>query len=358
MMSTHRTPPGTSTRSMNRGRQKSESSKNIVIDSVKSISDKNINNDCDISINELKKIVLETNKNIKLILDENAVIKIELNEIKKNCDLMYNELKKLKGDSVCTTYADQLKGHGPIVLIAPKDASQKSETTKEIVKKNLNPVQNKVNGIRNVSKGAVIIECKDKNSSEQLRSEALETLGENYQVVLPKKRKPKMKICDMSENLTEDELLDYLIKQNECFKSKDEVKVLKINENKQKKFQRFEAIVETNVVNYENVLKCNKLSVNWDKCKVFPYIKVTRCFKCSGFNHHQKDCNKTVACGLCAGQHETKDCKSDIKCCVNCVWCVKNLKMNLDTNHDSFSKNCKVLKRKYEQEERRIDLMQ
>lgn len=313
----------------------------------------------------MKKLIEKANKNIILLLEENIFIKAELQEIRNlNCTTN-EELKNVissqqnNARTSMPSYADQLKSSGSLVLITPKDVNQKSEDTKEIVKKNINPVSNKVSGIRKAAKGAVVIECKDKNASEVLKSNAIESLGSNYQIVLPKKRKPKIKICGMSERLSEEELIDCLIKQNECFAKNTDLKIIKISdETKAVGYKRYQAIIETDSGSHTNIVSCEKISVNWDKCKVFPHVSVPRCFKCLGFSHRQNECTKKLACSRCAGEHESKACKSDTVCCVNCDWHVKNLNMNLNVEHHAFSKDCKVLQRKYEQEKRKIDFDQ
>lgn len=103
-------------------------------------------------------------------------------------------------------------------------------------------------------------------------------------------------------------------------------------------------------------MEAEKLFINWDSCKVFEQINVTRCFKCLGFNHFSKDCTKDVICSICAGNHQSSVCKSDVQKCVNCNWHNEKLHMQLSTNHNAFSKDCEVLQRKYAQEKRKVQL--
>ena len=64
-----------------------------------------------------------------------------------------------------------------------------------------------------------------------------------------------------------------------------------------------------------------KLKVQWTICKVDDYISVTRCFKCSGYNHRHRDCNCKEACLLCAGNHRMQECTtpSSHYRCANCM---------------------------------------
>lgn len=316
----------------------------------------------------LKKCAISTESNIKLIMEENKQMRSELDhilaytksqseEIKKQTEVIKiqsEEINKLR-EKPKSTYAEQLKSNGPVVLIKPKDINQKSEATKKEVKDKINPVDSHINSIRAASKGAIIVECRDMQASEQLKSSALQKLGTAYEVDLPKKRKPKFKICGMSEKLTDDELLDYIIKQNEYLKSSDELKVVKIFERVDlHKNKTYQAIVETDSTAYKKIMDSEKLFIKWDSCRVYEQISVTRCFKCLGFNHFSKDCTKDIKCKKCAESHPRSECNSAVLKCVNCVWHNETLKMQLDTAHDAFSRNCEVLQRKYSQEKRKI----
>lgn len=55
------------------------------------------------------------------------------------------------------------------------------------------------------------------------------------------------------------------------------------------------------------------MKIGWKICKVQEYIGILRCYKCCGFYHFAKDCNKKEMCGNCAGQHTTKECRSQEK---------------------------------------------
>lgn len=290
------------------------------------------------------------NLNIKTVMNENAIIKAELMSIKKSSDLSKSVVR---GGS----YADKVKGSGPVVLIAPKDSNQNSEKTKEVVKEKINPVENQVNGIRRAAKGAVIVECKDKNSSEQLKSCVVKSLGDKYDVNLPKRRKPKFKICGMSERLTDDQLIEYMIKQNESIKAENDLKVLKTIETVDKfKNKKYQAIMEADDDNYKKIINMDRIFVNWDSCKVMEHLNVIRCFKCFGFNHFSKDCTKDVTCKFCAGNHDSSTCKSASHKCVNCMYYVEKFKMQLDVNHHAYSIDCKVLQRKYDDEKKKVQL--
>lgn len=301
----------------------------------------------------LQETVNETNDMMKTLVNENIEIKKELVALKGQ----KNDLNQIRA----STYADQVKSNGPVVLITPNDSNQNSATTKEIVKDKINPAESKINGIRRAAKGAIIIECKDKKSSEELHSSVVQRLGDGYKVELPKKRKPKFKLVGMSDRLSDDQVVELLIKQNECLKAEAELKVIKTTEVKDRfNNSKFQAIIETDCVTYKNIMDNGKLYVNWDSCKIYDYVGLVRCFKCLGFNHFSKDCNRQTTCKFCAGNHESSACprssSSQEYKCVNCSFHVEQLKMQLDVNHHAFSSECKVLQRKFMEERRKVDL--
>lgn len=306
----------------------------------------------------------KSEENFSVLIKEVKAIKLELENVKVTNESLVSEIKKLREENIkCnvpvekSSFAEVTKCNGPVVLIAPKNSNQKSEKTKEIVKNAINPIVNKVSGIRNVAKGGVIVQCSDSSSSEKLQRDVIDNMGEHYNIVIPKRRKPQIKIAGFSDHLSEEKLLECLIEQNEALKEDcDKIKVLNVSEVKNKKYKQYQAVIETDPVIYNKILKQEKLLVNWDRCPVYEYVRLSRCFKCWGFNHFSRECTRNTTCKLCAGDHDSKDCNSVERKCVNCVWYVNNLKLSMDVNHDVFSPNCEVWKRKCLQEKRKIDM--
>ena len=49
------------------------------------------------------------------------------------------------------------------------------------------------------------------------------------------------------------------------------------------------------------------------------YFKLRQCYRCQSYSHAQGQCSATVQCGKCAGDHSTRDCKSDFYKCAICL---------------------------------------
>jgi len=74
-------------------------------------------------------------------------------------------------------------------------------------------------------------------------------------------------------------------------------------------------------------MKENKLKIGWAICHSEDYVSVSRCFKCSRFNHHFSESRSDETCPLCAGNHKMRDCKATRTEC-KCISCITYKKFN------------------------------
>lgn len=88
-----------------------------------------------------------------------------------------------------------------VVVIKPKTEKQTSSSTQEDLKVNIDPTEVEIRGIKNLSKGGVVIGCKTKETVEKLKQETEKKMGEKYTVSVPEARKPKVKIVGMKEKM-------------------------------------------------------------------------------------------------------------------------------------------------------------
>jgi hypothetical protein len=49
-----------------------------------------------------------------------------------------------------------------------------------------------------------------------------------------------------------------------------------------------------------------------------PQCQIKQCFNCQGYGHKADSCTRTVKCGKCGQNHETKKCSSDSLQCIQC----------------------------------------
>lgn len=310
--------------------------KNMIIDVVKFETEKLRK-----EMEEMKMMIEKYNKAMKDELHKMMNARMEKGEIKKS----YSEvLKENQTESV--------------LVIKPKDGEENksSEDTKRDVRKiDITKLGVGITKIKKVTRGAIVIGCENKVQAEKLKQEVVKDLGKKYEIQVPKKRKPKVKIFDVDIEDCENEqiLWEKIEEQNGMQKNTIEGKILrKVTKANYKKMM---IIVEVNTETREKFLKMEKLKIGWSMCKVQDYIGIIRCYKCCGYYHFAKDCTKKETCGNCANQHTTKECKSEIKKCVNCEEKIKSYRIkNLKSDHSAYDSNCPCLKKEIEKQREKI----
>lgn len=104
-------------------------------------------------------------------------------------------------------------------------------------------------------------------------------------------------------------------------------------------------VIEMSELIHQHILKKGFLNMGWSRCKVFDYVKMTRCYKCWGFFHIAKYCKKDEVCGKCAGSHPTNDCNNDIVKCISCENDKNGLNLTeIEKSHYVKDKNCPSFK--------------
>jgi hypothetical protein len=73
-------------------------------------------------------------------------------------------------------------------------SDQNSLETGNQIKSLFDPVESKINGLKNVSKGGVVIVCKYKDSTRKCSEELISKLGEDYEVSVPESKGPLLKV--------------------------------------------------------------------------------------------------------------------------------------------------------------------
>lgn len=66
-------------------------------------------------------------------------------------------------------------------------------------------------------------------------------------------------------------------------------------------------------------LNGRKVYIGYMKCKIREHETITQCFRCQGFGHTAAKCRAPKdLCRECAGEHDSRSCKSPVKKFVNC----------------------------------------
>lgn len=187
---------------------------------------------------------------------------------------------------------------------------------------------------------------------KQLKDTVSEKLGKDFEIMEPKKIKPKLKITNIDEDemkLKVENLIDTIKKQNNIDRRKkgSYIRVVKrINNTKRGETTRREnkeegsLILEIDEETHELMLGRRKINIGWKKCMVFNHYSVRRCFKCWGYYHIAKNCARQETCHKCAGEHKSNECTATKKKCINCMYKNKTYNLKINDEHNALSVEC------------------
>jgi hypothetical protein len=286
----------------------------------------------------------------------------QINEVKNEMLCKNDELKSSYAEIVKNNNVKIKKKTDSVVIIKPKDKSQNVNKTKDDVKNSINPNEIPVNGLSQVNDGGVVIRCKNKEDIGKIKEIVENTMSEKYEARIPEIKNPRIKIIGIDNKPADNsEIIETIMRQNsEFFDTDGDIKnvitVIEINNNK--KYKYFNVILEISPKSFNKIMTVEniKMNYNWNRCKVFEAIHIKRCFKCGSLDGHvSKECKKDVLCYKCGENHTSDNCKNNTLKCINCVDYNKRLNLNLDTNHNVLSNECKVYQRLIEMRKRAIN---
>lgn len=301
-------------------------------------------------IQEKCNVIESKNKIIELLERDITELKGKM-AIKEIREPLYSEVMKRRKDEV--------------LVIKPKNETQKSITTSQTVQEKIDPssLGVSVSKLKYVRNGGVAISYNSEKTIENVCKEIEEKVGEDYQVQKIEKKNPKIKVKNVWKKDTEDEelFIEKLVLQNTIKTdiAERKIKIIhkyvpKINNNPNK----ITVILELDPLTYNYISKRNIICIGWRTCKYEDYVNVVQCFKCWKFGHMYKDCkNDKQICAECTGEH--RSCQTEIKTCVNCKHATEVLKIpNIQINHPAYDKNCVAFKRIYDQLKLKVDYPQ
>lgn len=328
----------------------------------------NLSFQCDECTDDPAKMMNETlNKILSFMCIFNERLnrqEINCDQIIKQCELLNENVLKseneLKGEiskvsffknqsAKATAETDTKDTIVPMVIVRPK-IMQKCSLTRNDLTKKINSNDIAINSVNNIQNGGIEIKCKNEDDTIKLHEEAVKELGKDYTVIIPKLRKPKIRLTNMSDKLTDVDILLKLKQQNEFLKVA-EMKVLHTYEIKNN--ETFGAIIEVDPKTFNVLITAGEVSIGMNTCKITECINVLRCYKCCGYNHKANLCKNKKACLRCGGEHELKECEAIHSECINCKTVAQRLKLNIDLNHPAWSRVCPVLQKKMDREKQR-----
>ena len=142
----------------------------------------------------------------------------------------------------------------------------------------------KFKGLQN---GKVPIEADTEEDIEVLQDQITRKCGDKLETHAQKRRKPRMIIFNVPDGITMDNAADIIREQNpELTLINADITTKFITKYKRNSRN---LITEVDTKTYR-VMKQSKLKMAWNICHTEDYLAVTRCFKCSRYNHHARDC--------------------------------------------------------------------
>lgn len=232
----------------------------------------------------------------------------------------------------------------PTIVIKPKTKQTCAKTIDEISKK-INKNDISVCDTRNARDGVVILRCHNKSETLKAKQVVNEKLGSNYDVILPKVKKPRVRISNIATDIPNESIVDELKRNNEQIKD-IELKLVTVIPRKIRSVESNDAVFEVCSESFNKLIEISILNMPWRECRVYEHLHVKRCYKCCGYFHKSTECTETQKCSRCAGAHKHSECKSKLSCCVNCKLANEKFNLNLKTNHHAWDKNCPVFQRK------------
>jgi len=187
------------------------------------------------------------------------------------------------------------------LTVTPKD-NKTADTTKEMLKSKINPTEIKV-GIRSLKTlrdGRVQIETGGIQEAEILTKNIKDKIGDKMETNIQRPRKPRMKIHNISEEISTDNIEDTLIAQNpDVGIEKGETTPKFTYETKR---HTRSIVIEVSSQTRKKLIH-KKVKLGWINCSIEDYLVATRCYRCSRFNHRMRDCRGSETCPICAGNH-------------------------------------------------------
>lgn len=235
------------------------------------------------------------------------------------------------------------------VMVRPKQNQNSSDTIKALNRK-CNPNDLNLNNVTKTKNGLVIIECTSNEQQNVIKSRIENAIGDDYEVSSKLPLQPKIKIFGITEAMQTSELEALLKRQND-FIAQGDIQVLKVIKD-WKNEELYNAIVQVDKSSFKRLMNKKKVLVFWDSCVIKEHYSIVRCHHC---NHLKGECRNKKACGYCGKEHDSNQCDEEAVSCINCAVANEKYALNLNINHNVWSKKCEILKRKLERVSKRTE---
>lgn len=134
---------------------------------------------------------------------------------------------------------------------------------------------------------------------------------------------PQLKITRLFTNLVDkDTILNQIIAQNSWLQNSNIIIIDRIHDVPAT-IPYKNIIVKCDLKTHNKCLEKNTLIFAFSECKIYEYINILQCAKCSRFGHFARECTFAPSCRKCGNKHETIECQQEVISnnlkCPNCT---------------------------------------
>lgn len=286
-------------------------------------------------------------------------------------NMLRREIEQLKKEKIDTNFGSENASYSQItkkhkeevIIIKPINENQTSHATKQTVEEKINPsiLGVGVSRVKYVKGGGVAIRCRETSKETNIQSvceNVKNQLGGSYEVRIPNKQNPRIKVFNLNKKQLEDEdlLIESIVIQN-VISTDLQQREMKILHKYETKEGRSNIILELDPITYSQVKRKSTLHIGWKTCYFCDYINIIQCYKCYKFGHLAKNCrSEKDICPKCAGDHKKADCRSMDEICVNCKYAAEVQKIpNIDYKHTAYNRTCKLYQKIYSELQDKIN---
>jgi hypothetical protein len=264
---------------------------------------------------------------------------------------------RMYSDVVADRQGTVSNDHKMYKLFVKSRHNQSAEYSRALLKRKVNPIDMKVgiSALKTLKNGQLLIESEKKSELEEVCKKINEVCGEELESYMQKLREPRIIVFNVPEDITTENAVQAIVLQNsELNLNENEIKPKFVFEDKRK---HKNLVLEVNSETRKRLVD-RKLKIGWHVCNSSDYLSVTRCYKCSKYNHRAQECYGAVVCPHCAQSHTLQECKASKENyrCVNCINYNKyNAKAQINANHSSLDKRCGCYKAALKRYTERLD---
>jgi hypothetical protein len=139
----------------------------------------------------------------------------------------------------------------------------------------------RIRTFKSLRNGNILIEADSKEEIEMLNTQIRDKCGDQLEINVQKRRNPRLIIYNILDIVTPENAEDIIPAQNPELKLQERGIHTKFAFKTKRNTRNI--VIEVNPQTHRQLLR-NKLKLEWMICNI-DYVSVSRCFKCSRYNH-------------------------------------------------------------------------